>query len=238
MRLYYLNNMVHKIAMNPITIGVAIPCYQGHLSALEHLLESIERQSRKPDMVVVSCSSAVSHVNPYSSRKYSFPYVIVFHSEKKNAAENRNIAASYLTTDIITFIDADDTMHPQRLAVVETCFTKYRHIAILIHNCKMDSNEPFEHYDNLDAFHFNRLFQCPNGSTQHMDYLYMNGILHNGQPSVPREVFVGLPFDESPASHGKEDTVFCTRIISMFPQQTAYCPYQLSGYTPSGTGGH
>lgn len=224
--------------MKPITIGVAIPCYQGHLSALGNLLESIELQSRKPDMVIVSCSSTISFLNPYSSNKYSFPLHIVFHSEKKNAAENRNIAASYLTTDIITFIDADDIMHPQRLAVIETCFTRYSHIAILMHNCKMEPTEPFEHYDNLDTFHFNRLFRCPNGSTQHIDYLYFNGILHNGQPSVPREVFDILPFDESPASHGKEDTVFCTRIITMFPQQTAYCPYQLSGYVPSGTGGH
>jgi glycosyltransferase involved in cell wall biosynthesis len=223
--------------MNPITIGVAIPCYQGHLEALGNLLESIECQSRKPDMVFVSCSSAPSSVNPYASKKYSFPFHIIFHPEKKNAAENRNIAASYLTTDIITFIDADDIMHPQRIAVIDMCFTTYQHVAILMHHCKMDPNEPFEHYEHLDCFQFNRLFQCPNGSTQHRDYLYM-GVLHNGQPSVPRDVFITSPFDESASSHGKEDTVFCTRIITMFPEQTAYCPYQLSGYVPSGTGGH
>ena len=223
--------------MNPITIGVAIPCYQGHLAVLGNLLESIEGQSRKPDVVIVSCSSSPSSVNPYLSKKYSFPLHIIFHSEKKNAAENRNIAASYLTTNVITFIDADDTMHPQRLAIIETCFTKYPHIAILMHNCNMNPNEPFEHYQHLDCFQFNRLFQCPNGSTQHIDYLYMD-VIHNGQPSVPRDVFASMPFDETPASHGKEDTVFCTRIITRFPEQTAYCPYQLSGYTPSGTGGH
>ena len=106
-----------------ITIGVAISCYQGHLEALGNLLESINLQSRKPDMVIVSCSSydaSNATATPYSSKKYSFPYHIFFHSEKKNAAENRNIAASYLTTDIITFIDADDIMHPQRIAVIET----------------------------------------------------------------------------------------------------------------------
>jgi len=220
--------------MKPITIGVAIPCYQGHLEALGNLLESINLQSRKPDMVIVSCSSAVSCINPYSSTNYSFPFDIIFHYEVKNAAENRNIAASHLTTDVITFIDADDTMHPQRIAVIETCFTKYQHIAILMHNHNMSPNEPFEHYENLDCFQFNKLFKCKNGSTQHRDYLYM-GIIHNGQPSVPRDVFMTAPFDESLSSYGKEDTLFCTRIITMFPEQTAYCPYQLSGYIPSHT---
>lgn len=223
--------------MNPITIGVAIPCYEGHLQALGRLLESIEGQSRKPDMVIVSCSSATSSTNPYSSHSYSFPLRILFHSDKKNAAQNRNIAASQLNTDIITFMDADDTMHPQRIAVIETCFTRYPHVAILIHNCNLDASEPFEHYQDLNCFQFNRLFRCPSGSTQHKDYPYI-GVLHNGQPSVPRSVFTRMPFDETPASHGREDTVFCTTIISAFPEQTAYCPYQLSGYVPSGTGGH
>jgi len=223
--------------MKPVTIGVAIPCYGGHLQALGHLLESIEYQSRKPDMVMVSCSSAIHTDYPHLHRPYSFPLYMVFHVEKKNAAENRNIAASHLTTDIITFIDADDTMHPQRISIIERCFSTYPSIAILLHNCNMDPLEPFEHYLEEDCFQFNRLMVCPSGSTLHMDYKYM-GVIHNGQPSVPREVFQRMPFDKSPASHGKEDTVFCTRIIAQFPEQTAYCPYQLSGYVPSGTGGH
>jgi glycosyltransferase involved in cell wall biosynthesis len=221
-------------AMTPLTIGVAVPCYKGHIPLLPNLLTSIEEQTLKPDIVIVSCSSSTSADVSYSVSHYSFPVHIIFHPEKMNAAQNRNIAASYLTTDIITFIDADDIMHPQRISIIKTCFTQYPHVVILLHSCKWSNDEPFEQYHEEDNFHFNQMFQCPYGSTQHQNNLFIT----NGHPSVPRLIFSTLPFDENPTSYGKEDTVFCTRIISMFPDRTAYCPYELSRYLPSSTGGH
>jgi hypothetical protein len=39
-------------------IGVAIPCYYGHIDQLFFLLDSIEKQTILPDKVSVSCSSS------------------------------------------------------------------------------------------------------------------------------------------------------------------------------------
>lgn len=221
--------------MNKLSIGVAIPCYKGHVDILQQLLESIEKQTRKPDKVVVSCSSWNEEKFPYSRESYSFPIEFIVHPEKKVVAENRNCAADHLDTDIITFIDADDTMHPQRLEIIEYCFQDYN-VAILLHNYEQNILQEFITYDPIRNFHLNRLIRCPKGSTNHLDYP-KQAIIHNGQPSVPRSIFQAIRFNETPFCYGREDTVFCATIIHRFPNHTAYCPYPLSKYIPSKTCG-
>ena len=73
-------------------IGVAIPAYIGHINRLFELLDSIEKQTRLPDKVVVSCSST----REFNNKTYSFPLQIILTEERQNAAQNRNIAASNL----------------------------------------------------------------------------------------------------------------------------------------------
>ena len=90
-------------------IGVAIPCYYGHIQRLYDLLESIEKQTILPDKVVVS-SSSTSELK--CDKIYSFPLEVIVTECKQNASKNRNVAASkLLDMDYITFIDADDVMH-------------------------------------------------------------------------------------------------------------------------------
>ena len=92
-------------------ISLVIPCYINHINKLINLLESLEFQTRPPDEVIISCSSTNDFI---VLREYVFPVKMYIHEEKKNAAENRNIATSKIKedTDIICFFDADDKMHP------------------------------------------------------------------------------------------------------------------------------
>lgn len=50
-----------------------------------------------------------------------------------NTATNRNIAAKMLDTDIISYIDADDQMHFQRLEIIEKAFVE-NDIDLFLHN--------------------------------------------------------------------------------------------------------
>ena len=224
--------------MNSITIGVAIPCYKGHIHALFRLLQSIEQQTRKPDAVVVSCSSSVSSDCPYLNHSFSFPLQILFESERKNAAQNRNRAAKALTTDIISFMDADDMMHPQRLEIVEYCFKTYP-VQIFLHGYHVNASQPFVRYTPPYCVELNRLYRDLYGNTRHYDVEFSEETytLHNGQPSVRKSVFERIQFDESPQYFGREDTMFCVRIITIYPNQTAYSPYRLSLYEPSASYG-
>lgn len=72
-------------------IGIAIPCYSGHINSLFGLLDSIQNQSRIPDKVVVSSSSTkTSDFDLHSEKlkKYTFPLQIIISEEKKCCAES------------------------------------------------------------------------------------------------------------------------------------------------------
>ena len=121
-------------------IGVAIPCYSGHINKLYELLESIENQTRIPDKVTISCSSINKDSIPIF-KKYIFPLEFIPSEEKKNAAENRNIASSKLKDmDYISFFDADDIMVSQRIEFIEKVIEK-ENPDIILHNYQEQEQE-------------------------------------------------------------------------------------------------
>ena len=215
-------------------IGIAICCYQGHIPHLKRLLDSIQAQTRLPDQVIISCSSSSPEDIPYRAQDYSFPFQILTCEERKNAAQNRNRAARQLNTDVICFFDADDIMHPQRLAIIHRCFTEHD-VVILLHSIEIDPHAQFLEYGH-PAFLLNSLSRCPWGSTIINHPMYQSHIA-NGHVSVLSEVFPTITYQESTEVQGREDTLFSTDVIAAYPMRTAYCNYKLSQYFPSRTGG-
>jgi len=214
------------------TVGVAICCYHGHISALSALFRSIEAQTRRPDQVVVSCSSTSPENIPYDMGSYSFSLQIVTCREKKNAAQNRNTAASYLHTDIVTFFDADDLMHPQRIDVIYHGFSTYDAL-FMVHS--FQKSPVFASYPTY-PFYVNYLAVCPYGSVMVAGHPHDRPIA-NGHCSVMRWVLRNVMYSESAEDQGREDTVFSAQMIQRYPNHTLYCPNALSCYLPSGTGG-
>ena len=100
-------------------LGVCIPCHKSYVKYIEKCLESIERQTRKPEVVSISFSE-VDELPVL--RTFSFSVELSFTSKKQCEGRNRNIAASKIEVDIVSFFDADDIMHPTRLASIEAAF--------------------------------------------------------------------------------------------------------------------
>ena len=111
-------------------IGVCIPVIARHLPLLVTCLESLERQTRKPDVVSIRVSEALA-APPLPP--CSFPVVLQYTPERACASANRNTAAAALQdrVDVLSFIDADDFMHPRCLEQVEHHFRKG--IEVLVH---------------------------------------------------------------------------------------------------------
>jgi glycosyltransferase involved in cell wall biosynthesis len=221
------------MSSSKLTIGVAIPCYHGHIINLEYLLKSIENQTRKPDMVVVSCSGVNETDISYKQEMYSFPFKIITNINKLSSAQNRNIASSNLNTDIISFIDADDKMHPQRLEIIEKAFSE-NDIVLFVHKFIYG----FEHNDtnyDISNIHFDigKLGYYPCGAIKHNEIL--NHDIANGHCTIHCNVMNTIKFKETSDFYGKEDTIFNTDIIKAFPFKNAYCPFILSNYVPSRT---
>lgn len=221
------------------TIGVAICAYKGHLPHLRALFDSIASQTRLPDQVVVRCSSTSAAEFPYDPAAYPFPLECIVCEEYQTAAQNRNVAARRLTTDLVSFMDADDRMHPQRIEVILEGFRRHQGSRILLHHTTTAPDASFSLYPPGDWEYWpNVLYRCPWGSTQ-LNPPRPDRIVTNGHVSVAREVLLGgIQYDESPAYYGREDTKFSTDVIGAYPSQTLYCPLALSHYIPSFTGGY
>jgi len=212
-------------------IGVAIPCYKGHIEKLFELLDSIEKQTRVPDKVVVSCSSTDDFIY---CKEYNFPLEIIITSEKKNAAQNRNIAISRLTNmDYITFIDADDIMHFQRIEILLKVFEEHDSDVIL-HNFVMNNNE-FKRIEDIQVLN-DSLMQCESGCLRHNKNNYNNIYhIHHSQVTVKKHILDKVNFPEETEFNRREDCVFCHRVFGLENIKHAYIVNELSYYNPSNT---
>ena len=208
-------------------ITVVIPCFINHLSKLINLLESLELQTRPPNEVIVSCSSTNDFI---FLKEYIFPVKLYIHKDKKNAAENRNIAASKISenTDIICFFDADDIMHPQRIEALEYTFKEPCDIAV--HSCLIGDEclEPFKAITNFEIKR-NELRVCYSGCLIMRDNLRIT----HGHVTVSKHIFDRIKFPEDLIYEGKEDCIFCNRILQIENIRTAYINHHLTKYIQS-----
>jgi glycosyltransferase involved in cell wall biosynthesis len=213
-------------------IGVAIPCYKYHIPVLKRCLDSIEEQSVKPDQVVVSCSSCQDSDIP--AYNYSFPLRIITHTERKNAAQNRNIAASHLDTDIISFFDCDDQMHPRRLEGIKEAFCLINPCDIVLHSYMLNEEnvEPFEKIERGFSMQPNCLKRSPTGCAVYMHN--WSERLHHSQVSVSQFIFGRYKFKEDPSNERREDALFCGDVLDMPNCQNVYIFNKLSKYYAEG----
>ena len=200
-------------------IGVAIPCYIGHINQLQVLLESISNQTRLPDKVVVSCSSTTDLPD---LPKYDFDLIIVCDSTRKNTAQNRNIAAQRLDTDVITFFDADDVMHPQRIEFIEQAFLS--NADIVLHNFETEHSQ-FSLYDSCNIS-YNTLRQCETGCIRHIIW-NTHDLIHHSQVSVKRELYDIVKCDEREEVVTREDCIFFLSVFSIPNVKNAYISFKL-----------
>jgi glycosyltransferase involved in cell wall biosynthesis len=212
-------------------IGVAIPCYKYHIPVLKRCLDSIEKQTIKPDEVVVSCSSCKDSDIPIYN--YSFPLRILTFVERKNAAQNRNIAAANLDTDIISFFDCDDQMHPQRLEAIKEAFGSINPCDIVLHSFMLDQevNEPFEKIEKF-SMQPDCLIKSPSGCAVYKHN--WSERLHHSQVSVSRFIFSRFKFKEDPSNERREDALFCGDVLNMPNCQNVYVFNKLSKYYAEG----
>jgi hypothetical protein len=218
-----------------MSIGLAIPSSYKHLHKVIQLLQSLEQQTRRPDEVVVSMSSCPEDKEGFQPdlNPFSFPLKILTTSAKQTAGKNRNIAASHLTTDIISFFDADDVIHPQRFQALEEAFNKGADI--VLHNYNRFDIPVYKAFENYKFFDMtaNKLVRAPSLCAKMSTDFRIP--LHQSQVTVRRWVMEKVKFSEEPRSG--TDALFCGEVCALPGITSQYIANPLSHYYPSNTFG-
>lgn len=159
-----------------MTFGIAIPTCKKHLSHLVGLLDSIEANTVLPDEVSISCSEVDSLIN---IRNYSYKVILTITHEYKTAGQNRNIAASKLSTDVISFIDSDDISTPFRNEYLIKSFEN-KEVKGVVHNYLPIEYETKHIRDVIELSPIELKINCIN--LQKKDF-------HNGHITIRKEIF-------------------------------------------------
>lgn len=97
------------------TIAVVIPCYrQAHF--LADALASLKSQTRTPDRIVVVDDGSPDNV---AAAVAPFDGVELIQQENRGLSRARNRGLERVDTDFVLFLDSDDRLRPDALAVLE-----------------------------------------------------------------------------------------------------------------------
>lgn len=96
------------------SVSVIIPCYMD-ADTLVAALDSVQLQSRKVDEIIVvnDCSPQSREIDAIMAHYPTMRYIT--NPENVGLAATRNIGLRAATTDIVSFLDADDQLHPQKI---------------------------------------------------------------------------------------------------------------------------
>lgn len=173
------------------TIGVAIPCYKGHFHYIDSLLPNLAESTVRPTQIVIACSGW-DKTGTLRFVYAGIPVDILFTTKILDVSANRNRAAKSMTTDFIAFLDADDRMHPKRLAYVLETFASGPYEAVYHAQFRM-------HRDHLPTEH-----PDPGPLTR----VSADSPVHHGHVVVRASLLRRFQFDERPSAWRQEDTLF------------------------------
>ena len=215
--------------MQPPTISVVVSCYKKHLMKLMRLLDSIAQQTVHPLEVIVSSSSCEPSDVPVLAH-YPFPITLILHRERKNAAQNRNIAIKLARADIVSFFDADDIMLPRRLEAIREAFVQGARF--VVHNFTQNLEATDAETGGEIVIEHRVLQRAPSLCIVHTRDFRIP--LHHSQSSVARDILRTIQFHEEVAYERREDAVFCGDVVvSGCP--TAYIANKLAIYDMNGS---
>lgn len=124
-------------------LAVCIPCHVSHVKYIPDVLASIDRQTLRPDIVSISISQWTEAPPVFQC---SVPVEIHCTPNVLPAADNRNVAANAVLdrVDALSFIDADDVMHPRR---IELIVSQLHHCDAVYHSYRLwSSGSPLPTY--------------------------------------------------------------------------------------------
>ena len=245
------NNVIKNINFTnntntPNKISVIIPCIPRDIKYLNRLLISIKNQTVLPYEVII-CISEIDILQSkeiYEKLKiHQLPLKIVNSVEKKNSSQNRNIGIKNANGNILTFMDADDVMHPKRIFYINKYFREYNPYIFLhsyLKGLNIENISINEKPAISDGIYVWDLLMKNNGRIVNIEDGYAKwGILaraHHGHITIRKEVADKIKFREEDQFKKGQDSIFIRDIINHYGRNKntlLFVDIPLSGYIPS-----
>ncbi len=118
-------------------VSIVIPIYPPHFHLLPSLINQIEKQTEKPDEIIIAASETttktiyeyLSNINITILRIIK----VITSDNKQFAGINRNMGIKKAIGDIIIFMDADDIYHKRKIEISKKLYEKHNY-DLLIHS--------------------------------------------------------------------------------------------------------
>lgn len=193
-----------------MTLGIAIPTYSGHLYNLHILLDQIAKSTILPIQVSVSISSLNEDLN---FPDYPFELIITKSKDFRNTSQNCNIAASKLTTDIISFFGGDDLPHVKRNEYIIESFKNGCNV--VVHNYLNKDKSAKEFTDDIGEMelYVDFIDKCTSEVLYPISELEKDIVYANGPISISKEIFNKFKYDETEDFFKKEDAIYNTNLV-------------------------
>ena len=220
------------------TLSAVVPLIEPHVRFFSTLLQNIELQTKRFDEIILVASGLSEGSLELVSRDllsstYSKAFRILSNSIFPSG-KNRNIGAKATTSELVLFLDADDTYHPLRNAAVLEVFARTNFDALMTRSFPLPESVPFDWNSNFNVENwaasyliepsevFDRTFAS--GRKRHKEMLGAPSVvsappetgnlsvLHHGHMAVRRSVFTELNQHEQSFPRN-EDSVFARDIL-------------------------
>lgn len=138
---------------------VAPTTYSNFICYFDGFVKMLRLQTMKPREVIIVVSSVDSEqqyqtvelLQNMTSSEAPCRIQLIPRKGRQNAAENRNIGVSFVTSPLVTLFDIDDAMHPKRLEIMEQIFNEHRDLEVLYHTFRpTGKREEMLRFDELN----------------------------------------------------------------------------------------
>lgn len=115
-----MTTLAPKSCKTQLRVSVIVPCCSRHVRLLPELLDSLSRQTRKPDEIILAVSGITHSALPSLDAAQ-----VICDPVARSSGWNRNRGSEAAVGEVFIYQDADDVPHPQRVQLIAHLFETY-----------------------------------------------------------------------------------------------------------------
>ena len=199
------------------TVALCIPSMRGDFEKghVYRLKISVLTQIRPPDEIILVVSDAPEAFCKTMRRQFR-GWVLVCFKKKMFAGPARNKAASLAKSEVVSFMDADDLMYPEKISMVHQYFDNRPGLQLFMHGFSSYVTE-------IPWTHRVVLYPVPTAKTMDGTAIFIealaSSLVHNtyvlgkaqhGHVSVRRSITEALSYN---TKQGGQDSAYCRAVI-------------------------